>query len=392
MATQKFKDTSPYQKSKPRPPTEDHLYASYESHVELNPGTLSYRKITIALFGAGRAGTIHLSNITKNPRVEIAYIVDDVESKWAAIKSFWNLEKTTFLSSKNSAQVFKDSRVSAVIIASPTYTHEELVKAALNNGKAVFCEKPVAGNIAITSHCYQLAKQVGQPLFCAFNRRFDSSYSHLRQKVQAGTVGHVHTIKVCSRDSPLPTTDYLRVSGGIFHDCAVHDIDMMCWILGEYPSKVFSMANANVPEIAEMGDWDTVAMVLNFPSGTIGMIDLSRNSSYGYDQRLEVFGPKGMVQCNNQRPLSGYETNINLEGNQHMPMWYSFPSRYHAAYATEMEHFLDVIDGKATSSVLGLETLAVSKIATALEESAKTGQSVTLTWKPEELPPTVISV
>lgn len=129
-------------------------------------------------------------------------------------------------------------RVDAVVVSSPTFTHEDIVIKALQARKAVFCEKPIAENRANTANCYEMAKKVGRPLFCAFNRRFDPSYSAVRDKVRKGEVGHVHMIKTVSRDSPLPTIDYLKASGGVFHDCMVHDIDMITWILGEYPDKV----------------------------------------------------------------------------------------------------------------------------------------------------------
>lgn len=123
-------------------------------------------------------------------------------------------------------------------MASPTYTHENIVIKALEAKKAVFCEKPIAKNRSDTAKCYEIAKKVGKPLFCAFNRRFDPSYSNVRDRVRKGEVGHVHMIKTVSRDSPLPTIEYLKMSGGIFSDCICHDIDIITWVLGEYPDKV----------------------------------------------------------------------------------------------------------------------------------------------------------
>lgn len=132
----------------------------------------------------------------------------------------------------------RNCRVHAVIVASPTFTHEEIVIRSLNCKKAVFCEKPVAETRENTEHCYEVAKNVGKPLFTAFNRRFDPSYNAVRDRVRNGEVGHVHTMKTVSRDSPMPSIEYLKISGGIFHDCMVHDIDTMTWILGEYPLTV----------------------------------------------------------------------------------------------------------------------------------------------------------
>nr|CAD7404955.1 unnamed protein product [Timema cristinae] len=390
MATVIFKDPSPYSQETTTCHESDYLYQLNEKHVSLKVDAGSDKTINVALFGLGRAGSIHLSNLARNPRTEVLYIVDDEEGKGEKIKRYWKLDKVTILKSSEAEKVFNDPKVDAVVVASPTYTHEDIVRKSLEKGKAVFCEKPVAGDIASTKRCYEKAKQVGQPLFTAFNRRFDPAYSQLRDRVRKGEVGHVHTIKVCSRDSPLPTLNYLKISGGIYHDCAVHDIDMICWILGEYPTQVAVIAHAHTPEIAAIKDHDTVAIVLKFPSGTTGMIDLSRNSCYGYDMRLEVFGPRGIITCHNERPMSGIESQLKLSGSNYNPIYFSFASRHKLAYQYELEHFLDILQGQTSKpKVEGKEVLAVSKIATACEESAKTGQFITIKWAPEELPSSV---
>ncbi|XP_015516052.1 inositol 2-dehydrogenase [Neodiprion lecontei] len=386
MATTKFKEASPYVQPTPTPPPEDYLYKIYEDNVALKSSRTGEKVLNLAIFGLGRAGTIHLSSLARNPRVKITYVVDDVESKWAALKEFWGLNDATFLNSKQSSAVFKDPKVDVVVVASPTFTHEDIVVESLKAKKAVFCEKPIAESRENSVKCYETAKAVGKPLFCAFNRRFDPSYSAVRQRVQKGEVGHVQTIKVCSRDSPLPSIEYLRTSGGIFHDCMVHDIDMMTWIIGEYPIKVAVQAHTHIPEIKALDDHDTVAATLYFPSGTLGIVDLSRNCNYGYDQRLEVFGPKGMLTATNEQPIHCVETQYGLNGLTTAPIWYSFPSRYRNAYQTEMEHFLDIVHGKAQSIVDYRETLAVSKIATACEESARSGKMVEIKWGADELP------
>ncbi|KAJ9594222.1 hypothetical protein L9F63_014382, partial [Diploptera punctata] len=356
----------------------------YVTNIRLEEKDESLEKVQMALIVSG---AIHLATIANHPRVVIRYVVDDDEKKWPLIKKYWRLNDTEFISSKDSNKVFQDPKVQAVIVASPTPSHEETVKGALKHGKHVFCEKPVAQDIASSERCYQQAKNSGKTLFCAFNRRFDPAYSLLKKRVRQGEVGHVQTIKVCSRDSPLPSIEYLSTSGGIFHDCAVHDIDIMCWVLGEYPCRVSAHVYAHTPEIAALDDHDTVAVVLSFPSGTLGMIDLSRNSTYGYDQRLEAFGARGMLVCDNERPMCGMTSEKGLRGALHEPIYFSFPSRYMLAYEYEMEHFLRVLDGKEEMQVQGHETLAVSKIASACEESARTGKSVELTWGPQDLPP-----
>ena len=175
-----------------------------------------------------------------------------------------------------------------MIVATPTHSHETYVRRALQAKKAVFCEKPVAVDMNRLRECYNLAEEVKCPLFCAFNRRFDLGMSRLRDQLKQGRVGKLYQIKTTSRDSPSPGIDYLKISNGIFHDCAVHDIDMVCWVVGERPIGVFAQGSAFDPEIGALGDVDTVAIVLKFASGVLASIDLSRHSQYGYDQRLEV--------------------------------------------------------------------------------------------------------
>jgi len=146
----------------------------------------------------------------------------------------------------------------------------------------------LSSDLSCIQECYRLAKEVGRPLFCAFNRRFDVSMSRLRDRVREGAIGKVYQVKTTSRDSPLPSMAYLKISTGIFHDCAVHDIDMACWVVGERHEGVFAQGSAFDPEIGAIGDVDKVVIVLKFPSGVLASIDLSRHSQYGYDQRLEV--------------------------------------------------------------------------------------------------------
>lgn len=385
MATAKFKEASPFTKPVPSPPPQDYLYKQYLDDLTLKSDSRK-QIVKLALFGVGRAGTIHLSNVISNPRVKLLYVVDDVESKWESLRQYWHLENVTFLNSKQADKVYNDPNIDAVIVASPTFTHETIVRKALESKKAVFCEKPIAEDRTNTMKCYETAKKVGKPLFCAFNRRFDPSYSAVKERVRKGEVGHVHVIKTVSRDSPLPSLDYLKISGGIFHDCMVHDLDIITWVLGEYPVKVAVQASANIPEIKAIGDFDTVVVTLYFPSGTLGTIDLSRNSNFGYDQRLEVFGPKGMVKADNEQPIHCVNTHYGFEGINSAPIWYSFASRFKNGYIRELNHFIDVVLGLAESSVLPKETLAVSKIASACEESARSGKMIEIKWAENELP------
>lgn len=385
MATAKFKEASPYTRMNPAPPTEDYVHTKYVESLTLKKHARQ-PQLRVALFGVGRAGTIHLSSIMSNPRMKLMYIVDDIESKWPKLKDYWHLDDVTFLNSKQANKVYQDPNVDVVVVASPTFTHETIVTRSLESKKAVFCEKPIAENPENTLKCYELANKVGKPLFAAFNRRFDPSIIAAYERVHNGEVGHVHVMKVVSRDSPLPTIEYLKNSGGIFHDCIVHDFDMTTWMLGELPIKVTAQGHTHIPEIAAFGDYDTVMIMLYFPSGTLAMIDVSRSCNIGYDQRLEIYGPKGLVTVESQRPIPSLTVQHGVQGPMQAPMYYSFPSRYREAYQKEMDHFLDVTLGMTNMSVTSKQTMAVSKIASACEESAKTGKSVELKWSSDEIP------
>jgi len=383
MATLKFKAKSPFEEnSARRHDVTDYKYQNYTENVSAQ--NKSGAPVNVAIFGLGRAGSIHLANIKANPRVNLKYIVEANTGIWENITQHWNLKDVTFVEPKDADIVYNDENLQACFICTPTFTHEEFILGSLQGGKAVFGEKPISQDPDGTKRCYDKAAEVGKPLFCAFNRRFDPSFSSVQQKVRQGFLGHVQRVKTVSRDSPLPSMAYLKISGGIFHDCAVHDIDLITWILGEYPSEVYVAANAQIPEIAAIDDHDNVAITLKFKSGTIAMIDICRFAAYGYDQRLEVFGHSGMLDVKNDSPnkteYSGVGETVEA------PMYYSFPSRHQDGYKRELDHFLDVIQKGEKMSVTDRMTAAVSKVADACEESAKSGGAVKLTWAAEEIP------
>lgn len=387
MATKKFSGPSPY-KLTATVPVDDYLFTEYLNNVETNHKSKSdATPVVAAIFGLGRAGSIHLSNIVGNPRIILKYIVDDRKERFADLKKYWKLsDSVSFITSSEADKVYNDKAVTVVIIGSPTYTHHDIVVKSTAANKDVYCEKPIAENIEDTKKCYEAAKAKGKTLFAAFNRRFDPAYKALKERVRNGVVGHVQILKVTARDSPLPSIEYLKTSGGVFHDCLVHDIDMACWVLGELPIKVQASATALIPEIKAIDDFDTIAFLLTFPSGAVVLGDNSRFSAYGYDQRLEVFGNKGMVKVENERPCHSTEVVVGQTGIQQTPIFYSFPSRYKLAYFYEMEHFLDIVQHKVPMEVTSWQTLAVSKIATLAEKSARTGQTIDIDWSKDDIP------
>lgn len=331
----------------------------------------------VALFGAGRAGSIHFHNLLSSHQLTLRYLVEESRERADALLEECNAtDMVQYIPSADASKVYNDQDVVAVVVATPTFTHEAIVLEALKHKKAVFCEKPIAQDPAGTTSCYEAAEKAGKPLLCSFNRRFDPSLRILQKQVKNGDAGVIHMLKSTARDSPLPPMEYLKISGGIFHDCAVHDIDLISWVLGEYPISVYTQATANVPGIKANGDVDCVAIILKFQSGIIGTIDLDRDAQYGYDQRLEAFGSKGMIISDFQRPSS--IVTYNKEGTHSDVLKFSFPERYAESYVAALNHFIDIIEGKEECEVSKYNTLIVSRIADACEESHRSGLPVTV--------------
>lgn len=380
MATNQYATSSPYtQQRAQRAHHTDYKDQEYLINAGLTPSKTKdvshhLKHINVAIFALGRAGSIHFNNVMKTPCLTLKYIIEPERQKLLRLQEKWQLPDSALLSPEEADKAFEDPSIHGIIIATPTYMHKDLVIRGLRAGKAVLCEKPIAENLQETRICYQIAQKMERPLLCAFNRRFDPSFKELKTLVHSGHVGQVHLIKSVARDCPLPSIDYLKISGGIFHDCAVHDIDLICWVMGEYPTHVFAFATAFIPEVAAIKDHDTVAFTMKFSSGAISMTDLSRNAVYGYDQRLEVFGPKGMISAANEKPFP--LTTSTKEGETQPPLLHSFPSRYYEGYIKELEHFCDIIQGLDENSVSGENTMNISTIASALEESARTGQMI----------------
>ncbi|XP_050676990.1 inositol 2-dehydrogenase-like [Leptidea sinapis] len=388
MATKKFAGPSPYNLNQPGPPDVDILFKEYMQNVAADVSVRERKDPVIgAVFGLGRAGAIHMANLNRNPRIHIKYIVDDHEHRFDELKIFWSLsEDVTFLTPNESDRVYSDNSVNTAFIFTPTKTHYEIITQCLTNGMDVFCEKPITETVEESKQCYELAQAKGRTLFAAFMRRFEPSYIDLKKRIRKGEIGHIQVVKGTTRDSPLPPIEYIKTSGGIFFDLTVHDIDLTLWLLGEVPTSVRVSASAILDEYKAVDDYDTVATVLTFPSGTIALIDTSRCSCYGFDQRIELYGNKGMIKVDNPRPLHSTEYVVGLEGVKYNPIYYSFPSRHHIAYKIELENFLDVVQYDAPLEVKSWQVLAVSKVVKAAEKSARTGETVHIDWSTDDIP------
>jgi myo-inositol 2-dehydrogenase/D-chiro-inositol 1-dehydrogenase len=323
--------------------------------------------ITICQFGAGRIGAIHAANVARRSDVRLKYVVDV------------NAGAAGTLARKHGASVvdrptaLADGEVNAVIIASATDTHAELAIAAARAGKAIFCEKPIDLSLARVDECLKAVSAAKVPMFVGFNRRFDPSFAALRRDVRAGRIGRVEQVVITSRDPGLPPVEYLKVSGGLFRDMTIHDLDMARWLLGEEPVEIHAWGSVLVdPKVKDVGDIDSAMLTLRTASGALCHINNSRRAVYGYDQRIEVFGATGMLQAGNR-----VSTTVSHWGQDAVsadkPLFF-FLERYADAYAAELDHFVDVLQGKAEPQVSGEDGRHALVLAEAAYESLKTGR------------------
>jgi len=294
------------------------------------------KTLFLALFGLGRAGSFHLINIARHPLARLLYVVDIDKERREEVAETYSCRAL-----ETPEEALRDERVNAVIIATPTDTHYDLIIKSLDAGKAIFTEKPVGFSLKEIDHVFLKAKALGLPLLCGFNRRFDRSWVKTYEAVANGSIGRVQLVRSTARDSPTPNVDYLKTSHGFFHDSGVHDIDVVCWMLNDFPNEVYAVTHTYIEEIRNLGDVDTIVIVLKFKSGVIATIDLSRKSVYGYDQRVELFGDKGMVQVENKPTTTSVLSTAN--GCVHDNIQFSFPQRFEEAYYLELDHFVQVV-------------------------------------------------
>jgi myo-inositol 2-dehydrogenase/D-chiro-inositol 1-dehydrogenase len=342
--------------------------------LETNPAPQARKKdgmIGVVLVGLGRAGHFHMQSLVQLREVaRLLWVVDIDKEKAAGIAESWSCQHSTSLDLP-----LADPEVNCVIIASATDTHFPYIKQSLEASKAVFAEKPISHTPEEVQVAIDLAKSKNLPFICAFQRRCDRNFRELKRQLDAGSIGAPKVIKSCSRDNPVPPMEYLRTSGGIFHDMLVHDFDMLDWLSGrQVPESVTSVAHCYDPEIAKMDDVDTCAVLFKYPSGLIAMVDTCRDAAYGYDQRIEVFGEKGMLTAKNEM-TSSVEL-ATTAGHMMPPAKWSFPQRYDEAYMVEIAEFVALLKGP-DSSAHKLEQEAMMRHATIV----RTSIAAELSWK-----------
>ncbi|HVI99897.1 MAG TPA: inositol 2-dehydrogenase [Sphingomonas sp.] len=322
--------------------------------------------LNIALIGAGRIGRIHAANIVAEPRLRLSHVVDPMPGAAAEAAAGTGAEVATL------DAVLANPDIAGVVIASATDTHLDYSVRAITAGKAVFCEKPIDMDLARARSAEGVLGAPGTKMLLGFNRRFDPNFRALRDRLADGTMGAVETIHIISHDPAPPPIDYVRVSGGLFKDMAIHDFDMARWLLGEEPVEIYAAGTCLIDlAIGAAGDIDTAKCMLRTASGKLCLISNSRRSGYGYDQRIEAFCAHGLVRADNVHE-STVET-WGEAGSATAPLQNFFLDRYAQAYRAEMAHFADVIDGLAAPLAGyddGVRALALAEAAAKSHEVA----------------------
>lgn len=327
--------------------------------------------VRFGLLGAGRIGKVHARAVGSNPQAKLVAVADAFEKAASEISAAYGAEVRSIEAIENAADI------DAVIICTPTDTHAGLIERFARAGKAIFCEKPIDLDVRRVRECLAVVDSTKAVLMVGFNRRFDPHFAAVKKAIDDGAVGTVEMATITSRDPGAPPLDYIRRSGGIFRDMTIHDFDMARFLLGEEPVSVSAHASVLVDEkVGEAGDYDSVSVILETASGRQATISNSRRATYGYDQRIEVHGSKGMVAVENQRPVS-IEL-ANAQGYTRPPLHDFFMTRYVDAYANEIAAFIEALASGATPSPDGADGLAALELADAALKSVKTGRTVRL--------------
>jgi myo-inositol 2-dehydrogenase/D-chiro-inositol 1-dehydrogenase len=308
-------------------------------------------KTNVGIIGAGRIGRVHAENLMYRIAEANLVAVSDVFVE-AAEKLGAELGVGAVY--QDHRRLLEDRSIDAVLICSSTDTHARFIEEAAQAGKQIFCEKPIALDLAKIDHALAAVEQAGVKLQIGFNRRFDPSFSHVQRIVAAGEIGEPQILKITSRDPAPPPIAYVKVSGGIFLDMTIHDFDMARFLMGREVEVIYAAGGVLVdPAIGEAGDVDTAILTLHFAGGGLGIIDNSRQAVYGYDQRVEVFGNKGNVAADNVYPNTATISDAHRV-HRDLPLNF-FMDRYVEAYVNEMRAFVDCVVYNTQPPVTGLD-------------------------------------
>ncbi|HGB7586443.1 TPA: D-chiro-inositol-2-dehydrogenase IolG2 [Salmonella enterica subsp. enterica serovar Java] len=333
-------------------------------------------KLRCGVIGLGRVGKMHVENMYLLPQLDIICAADYFIEEM----SDWLYSVNITSGYKNYQELLQRDDIEAVFIFTSTDMHEEIVTAAAQAGKHIFCEKPLSMNEGEQASMAVLrkVKEKGVTLQVAFNRRFDPQFHEVFELVRSGKIGRPQMIKITSRDPDLLPHDLIKRIGGLIFDFTMHDFDMARFMMQDEVSEVYVKGNTLIdPSLKNIDDVDTLAVMLTFRNGGYALIDNSRRAVYGYDQRVEVFGSEGMAYADNVS-----ESTVKVFNSQHCIMKNPLPDftvRYREAYRTEILHFIDSVLHHTPVVCTGEDALLAQRIAIAAQQSLKSGLPVKIT-------------
>jgi myo-inositol 2-dehydrogenase / D-chiro-inositol 1-dehydrogenase len=333
--------------------------------------------INFALFGAGFIGQVHGANIATNPRTKLQYVYDVNDEAAQKLAGRFGARVAASVD-----EIWGAPDVDAVLIASSTNTHADLLSSAIQHGKPVYCEKPIDMSLDRVKAVVQLAHDRPVPIMMGFSRRFDPNHRALRAAVQAGEVGVVEMINMVCRSSAPPPLAYIKVSGGQFRDQTIHMFDLLCWIAGKGPVEVYACGSSMMdPAITAAGDVDTSMLILKMDDGALCHIDNSRHTGYGYDERIEVFGSEGLAESRRKpiRDVAIYKGDKVVEDGLHAG-WFE---RMEPSFMLAIDAFASALEGQDVQYPSLMDGLRAQMIAEAAVESLKKNQPVRIEyWEP----------
>jgi myo-inositol 2-dehydrogenase/D-chiro-inositol 1-dehydrogenase len=320
--------------------------------------------IKLGILGVGRIGKIHLENIcTRIPGATLIAAMNPSEEGRKFAEKF-NVPLVT----SNAAEVIQHPEIDAVLICTPTNAHADYVVQLAKAGKAIFCEKPLDLSLEKVLSTLEVIKATGVPLMLAFNQRMDPNFQEIKQCIVEGKIGKLHSIHIISRDPAPPPIAYIKSSGGLFMDMTIHDFDMANYLVAAEVEEVYAKGvNLIDPEIGKAGDIDTGYVLLTFKNHVTVLIESSRKAVYGYDQRLEVFGTKGMMKAENPLKTTNQfidHTGVHLSQNLNF-----FIDRYAASYLLEVTAFIEALQQKKPMPITGNDGLKAMLLAIAANKS-----------------------
>src|SRR5450631_3550459 len=329
--------------------------------------------IDFCLVGAGFIGPVHAANLSAHPRARLTWVVDLNLSAGKALTEQYGARSTSDL-----AEALADPNVHAVIICTPPRTHTPIIEAAARAGKAIFCEKPIDLDMTKVDACGVALAQTRVPFCVGFNRRFDPTHRALHDAIRAGEIGRLEMLVLSSRDPEISPPDYVAAMPyGIFYDTMIHDFDMARWLLADEPVEIFARTACMLDAKENPHrDPDTAMVVLRMAGGALVHINSSFRAIYGYDQRIEAFGEKGMLISGNQQPTT--LERHGKDGIRRDPLLYFFIDRYAESYRRELDAFVQAVEIRSAPAVGFEDGRRALMIAEAGVRSAKTGVPVAL--------------